>query len=90
MLIEAATTFAQFGVAGLMGALWVWERMMSRKRDTQLNATHEKVMRQQQELRTLIRLVHRNTRAIEQFNQTQKQIHKLLEKINDEMPRKAA
>lgn len=33
MLSDALSMFTQFGVAGLMGALWVWERMLSRKRE---------------------------------------------------------
>ena len=90
MFLEALGSFTQFGVAGLMGALWVWERMLSRKRDTQLNAAHEQLMRQHHELRTLITLVRRNTRATERFEQTQKQLRELLERINHEMPRHAA
>ena len=90
MLLEALTMFTQFGVAGLMGALWVWERMLSRKREAQLNASHERIVRQNHELRMLIRLVRRNTQAIERFEQTQKQLRDILEKINHDMPRKAA
>lgn len=90
MLSDSLSMFAQFGAAGLMGALWVWERMLSRKREAQLNHSHERIVRQHHELRTLIRLVRRNTQAIERFDQTQKQLRELLEKINHEMPRKAA
>ena len=90
MLVEGLSVFTQFGVAGLMGALWVWERMLSRKRDAQLNAAHERIIYQHHELRLLIRLVHRNTRAIERFDHTQKQLRELLEKINHDMPSKAA
>ena len=90
MLIDALGVFTQFGVAGLMGALWVWERTLSRKREAQLNASHQRIVRQHHELRLLIRLVRRNTQAIERFDQTQKQLHSLLEKIRHDMPRKAA
>jgi hypothetical protein len=31
---------SQFGIAGLMGALWIWERLLSRKRETQLSEAH--------------------------------------------------
>ncbi len=90
MAMEAIGSFTQFGVAGLIGALWVWERMLSRKREAQLNAAHDKLMHQQHELRVLVTLVRRNTRAIERFEQTQKQLRELLERINREIPRHAA
>eukprot|EP00752_Nemacystus_decipiens_P014095 g12531.t1 len=60
-----------FGVAGLMGALWLWERLYSRKRESELTQAHQKLTAQQQELHILIDLVNRNTAAIERFEQTQ-------------------
>lgn len=90
MLLDSLTMLTQFGVAGLMGALWVWERMLSRRREAQLNASHERIVRQRQELRVLIRMVRRNTEAIERFERTQQQLQTLLETINREMPRRAA
>lgn len=77
-LIQA---LSQFGVAGLMGTLWVWERSMSRKRETQLNATHTQLIDERLQLKEFMRLVHRNTRAIERFDQTQSQLRALLERI---------
>ncbi len=74
-LLESLT---QFGVAGLMGALWVWERMLSRRREQQLNDTHARLMRERDALRVLIRLVRRNTEAIERFERTQEQLTDLL------------
>jgi len=80
----------QFGVAGLMGLLWVWERSMSRKREAQLNDAHCRLMSQQDELRTLVKLVRQNTRAIARFDQTQNQLKSLLEKMHNEKGRNAA
>ena len=90
MLLDALTSFTQFGVAGLMGALWVWERMLSRRREAQLNAAHQRIVRQKQELAVLMRMMRRNTQTIERFERTQEQLYKLLERIHHEMPRKAA
>jgi len=81
---------AQFGVAGLMGLLWVWERSMSRKREVQLNDAHCRLMSQQDELRTLVKLVRQNTRAIVRFDQTQNQLKALLEKMHNETKHRAA
>lgn len=74
-------TLAEFGVAGLMGALWVWERMMTRRRESQLTTAHERLMHQRVQLRELMRTVHRNTRAIERFDQTQHSLKAILERF---------
>ena len=79
---ETIQTAAQFGVAGLMGALWLWERLYSRKREQQLTEAHQRIAAQQLELQTLIELVRRNTAAIERFEQTQQRIAEALERIN--------
>jgi hypothetical protein len=34
----------QFGLAGLMGALWWWERRYSRQREEQLTQSHDKIL----------------------------------------------
>ena len=79
---ETIQTAAQFGVAGLMGALWLWERLYSRKREQQLTEAHQRIVAQQIELQTLIDLVRRNTAAIERFEQTQQRIADLLERMD--------
>jgi len=80
--IESIEPFTQFGVAGLMGALWLWERVYSRKREQQLTQTHERLVTQQTELHELIRLVQSNTAAIERFDKTQSRIADLLERMD--------
>lgn len=80
----------QFGVAGLMGLLWVWERSMSRKRESQLDEAHHRLMNQQDELRILVKLVRQNTRAMSRFDQTQLQLKAILEKMHHEINRHAA
>lgn len=90
MSAEWLQPLTQFGVAGLMGMLWVWERLMSRRRELQLNETHEHLMSQQQELRVLVKLVRQNTRAMVRFDQTQLQLKELLEKMHHEIDRHAA
>jgi len=74
-------SFTQFGVAGLMGALWLWERFYSRKREQELSQAHQRLMEQQAELNTLIGLVQRNTIALERFEQTQARFADLLDKL---------
>jgi hypothetical protein len=57
----------QFGVAGLMGALWIWERTHSRRREAQLTEAHGRLMEQQRHLSVLVKTVRQNTRAIVSF-----------------------
>jgi hypothetical protein len=77
-MIEA---MAQFGVAGLMGALWVWERGYSRRREQQLTAAHERLTRSQEHLRVMIHTVRRNTEALIEFERTQRRLGEILEAI---------
>ena len=78
----ALDSLAQFGVAGLMGALWLWERLYSRKREQQLTQAHQQLTAQQQELHVLTDLVKQNTAAIERFELTQQRIAELLERMD--------
>ena len=75
-------SFTKFGVAGLMGALWLWERLYSRKREQQLTEAHQQLTAQQQELHVLTDLVRQNTAAIERFEQTQQRIADLLDRMD--------
>lgn len=90
MVEPIAEALAQFGVAGLMGALWVWERSMSRKRESELSASHQRLMSQRYQLRELVRALHRNTRAFERFEQSQNRLRELLERMNRDDDQKRA
>ncbi len=81
MPTEMIESLTQFGVAGLMGVLWIWERTLSRRRETQLNNAHDRLMRQGDALNVLIRLVRRNTEAIERFERTQSELVHLLREV---------
>lgn len=78
---------AQFGVAGLMGVLWVWERMHSRRREEQLSEAHARLMERETQLSVLVDLVKQNTRAVTEFERVQKRMCELLEGINHEIQR---
>lgn len=83
MLVEIIEPLTQFGVAGLMGTLWIWERLLSRKRERQLTQTHDRMMRHRESSRVLVQLVQRNTQAIERFDHTQHELGRFLELIHD-------
>lgn len=55
---------AQFGVAGLVGAMWLVERRASAKRERQLSESHETLIAQMGERTALLDVVRDNTRAL--------------------------
>jgi hypothetical protein len=87
-MLETAT---QLGVAGLMGVLWIWERSHSRRRETELSETHQRLIQNERELGSLVELVRLNTQALVASEQMQKRMCDLLEGIHHEIrSRKAA
>lgn len=83
-MTEIVQAAVQFGVAGLMGMLWIWERSHSRQRERQLSEAHFRLMRQRQCLTVLMRLTRRNTRAMVNLERTQTQMCQLLEEMRRE------
>lgn len=90
MPIESLEALTQFGVAGLMGLLWTWERWFSRRRERELSEAHERLIAQREALEALVGLVQRNTEAIERFDSTQRRLNDLLIKLGAERDRQAA
>lgn len=75
----------QFGVAGLMGLLWVWERRLSRRREDQLDQAHAELVHHREQQNLLVELVQHNTQTIERFNQTLSQMKLVMEQIGHEL-----
>lgn len=63
-LTNGFSDLASFGAAGLMGAMWLWERNTSRTREEQLNASHERIMSDRIQLDSLVEIVQQNTQAM--------------------------
>jgi hypothetical protein len=80
--------FTQLGVAGLMGALWWWERRYSRQREEQLTAAHEQILGQREHLQALLEALQGNTRVIAEFTLVQQEILHLL--VKSDLPGPAA
>ncbi len=62
--VPALTELTSFGTAGLMGAMWLWERNTSRSREEQLTAVHDRVMSDRIQLDALVEIVQQNTQAM--------------------------
>ena len=76
---------ASFGAAGLMGAMWLWERRNSRLREEQLSDAHHRIMRDEQRLGSLIEVVEHNTATIARFTETQHSIRQALVDLREEI-----
>jgi hypothetical protein len=58
------TDLTSLGTAGMMAAMWLWERSTSRTREEQLNATHDRIVGDRVQLDALVELVRQNTQAM--------------------------
>ncbi len=76
---------ANFGVAGLMGAMWLWERYSSRAREEQLDQAHGRILRDEQRLGKLIEVVEHNTSALARFTDTQQSVREALADLKEEI-----
>ena len=68
------------GVAGLMGAMWLWERRTSRQREEQIDEAHARIMTDRVELDQLISVIRQNAEVLTRLSSAQEQ---LLEQIRD-------
>jgi len=67
-----ATTIAQFGVAGLIGWMWLTERRSALDRDKQLDDAHTMLTQSQKGLDVLLKALDDNTRAITALESAQR------------------
>jgi len=61
---DALTQLTNLGAAGVMGAMWLWERRNSQKRDEQLDDAHTRILGDRVQLDQLIEVVKTNVEAI--------------------------
>jgi hypothetical protein len=56
--------FTSLGMAGVMGAMWLWERRTSRVREQQIDDAHARIMSDRVLIDELLDVVRQNTEAI--------------------------
>ena len=76
-------SLASLGAAGLMGAMWLWERRTSQKREQQLDEAHARILGDGVQLQQLMSVVRQNAEAISRLCTTQEQLLRQLDR-NDE------
>ncbi len=84
-MLSLISDLTSFGAAGLMGAMWLCERRLSRNREEQLSDAHQRIRRDEQKLSHLTNVVDRNTSAIVRFLEHQKEQSEILKQLREEM-----
>jgi hypothetical protein len=67
-------SIANLGVAGLMGAMWLWERRTSQKRETQIDEAHARILGDRVQLEQLMAVVRQNAEAVTRLSSLQDQL----------------
>ena len=82
ILAEASLPdFTSFGAAGLMGAMWLWERKTSRQREEQLDEAHVRILGDRVQLEQLIDVVRQNVEAMTRLIAIQDQLVRRLDRM---------
>jgi hypothetical protein len=77
---EALGQLTSLGAAGIMGAMWLWERRNSQKRDEQLDDAHARILGDRVQLEQLIEVVRTNAEAITRLSALHDQLLRTLER----------
>ena len=80
-LINLLSEFVNFGAAGLMGAMWLWERKLSRQREQQLHEAHQRIGRDEQKLEQFTQVVERNSSAFSRFSESHRQTNETIREL---------
>lgn len=81
MEAEIAGALAQFGVAGLVGWMWLAERRAAAGRERQLAEAHDRLMAQRERAETLVGLVSASTRAMTALEASQRELARVVERL---------
>ena len=81
MIAEAGfDQVTNLGAAGMMGAMWLWERRTNSQRDQQLDEAHTRILGDKVQLDQLIEVVKTNAEAMTRLANVQDQLIRTLEK----------
>ena len=73
--------FTSFGAAGMMGAMWLWERKTSRQREEQLDEAHVRILSDRVQLDQLIDVVRQNAEAMTRLSAIQDQLVRKMDQM---------
>lgn len=84
MEVEALASLTQFGVAGLIGWMWIVERRAAAVRDRQVQEAHDRMLADKTRLEVLVQALRDNTRALTALEVGQRGFIVLLERFGTE------
>ena len=84
MEVEALASLTQFGVAGLIGWMWIVERRAAAVRDRQVQEAHDRMLSDKTRLEVLVQALRDNTRALTALEVGQRGFIALLERFGAE------
>jgi hypothetical protein len=79
--------FTSFGAAGMMGAMWLWERKTSRQREEQLDEAHVRILGDRVQLEELISVVRQNVEAMTRLSAIQDQLVRKMDRDQQTNPK---
>lgn len=62
--VSIVSELTSLGSAGIMGAMWLWERAGARAREKEIEAAHERILGDRVALDQVIEVVKQNTEAL--------------------------
>jgi hypothetical protein len=77
--IAPLDSVTSLGTAGFMGAMWLWERRTSQKRESQIDESHARILGDRVQLDQLMSVVKQNAEAISRLCATQEQLLRQLD-----------
>jgi hypothetical protein len=80
---ELATTLTQFGVAGLIGWMWLTERRAGAERERQLSEAHARILTQSEHRVALLDALRDSTRAMVALECAQRALADLIQRLAD-------
>jgi hypothetical protein len=80
-MTEVLPALAQFGVAGLIGWMWLTERRAASARERQLAEAHDRLMAERERHEALVRLVADSTRAITALEASHRELAGAVERL---------
>lgn len=83
---ELLTTLTQFGVAGLIGWMWLTERKASAERERQLTESHRRIVGQAEDRAVLVDVLRDCTRAMVSLECAQRALTGLIERVAEREP----
>ena len=86
MEAEALASLTQFGVAGLIGLMWIVERRAAAQRERQVQEAHDRLISDRTRLEVLVEALRENTRALTALEVGQRGFIALLERLGAEAP----